>query len=69
MIDEKGLTTEKRTVYFAALLVENMRRRFKVSDDNMDELAAGALQVSWRPMPGTKRWVHSRPSARADCGG
>ena len=43
MIDEKGLSTGTRTAFLAALLVENMRRRFNVSDADMDELAAGAL--------------------------
>ena len=43
MIDEKRLSAGTRTAFLAALLVENIRRRYRISDADMDELAAGAL--------------------------
>ena len=45
MIDLNGLTAEHRTVFLAALLIENMRRGCNVSDADMDGLLAGALQI------------------------
>ena len=45
MIDLNGLTAEHRSVFLGGLLVENLRRRFNISDADMDELTAGALQI------------------------